>query len=78
MKRGTLVLPSLPGPPDEHFLRTFGFAGRLPAPFLTLYFRQLGACGFSVPQAICRACSDRYNDYIRAGGRGEMAGQLAE
>ena len=72
MKRGTLVCPSLPGPPEEHLLPTFIRAGRFPMPFLTLYFRQLAAWGFSVPQAVCQASLDRYNGDMVVGGRGEI------
>lgn len=76
MKRGTLVLPSLPGRPEEHLLPTFVRAGRFPTPFLTLYFRQLAAWGFSVPRAVSLACLDRYNGDMVVGGRGEiLAGQ---
>jgi len=76
MKRGTLVLPSLPRPPEEHLLPTFARAGRFRAPFLTLYCQQLGAWGFSVPQAVSTAYLDRYNGDMVVGGRGEiLAGQ---
>ncbi len=76
MKRGTLVLPSLPRPPEEHLLPTFARAGRFRAPFLTLYFQQLRAWGFSVPQAVSTAYLDRYNGDMVVGGRGEiLAGQ---
>jgi len=76
MKRGTLVLPALPRPPEELLLPTFARAGRFRAPFLTLYFQQLKAWGFSVPQAVSSACLDRYNGDMVVGGRGEiLAGQ---
>lgn len=76
MKRGTLVLPSLPRPPEKHLLPTFAPAGRFPAPFLALYFQQLSAWGFSVPRAVSLACLDRYNGDMVVGGRGEiLAGQ---
>ena len=64
--------PALPRPPEEHLLPTFSRAGRFPTPFLTLYFRQLAAWGFSVPRAVSLACLDRYNGDMVVGGRGEI------
>ena len=55
MKRGTLVMPLLPGPPEAHLLPTFSLAGRFELPFLTVYFRQLEAWGFSVPPMVSAA-----------------------
>ena len=79
MKRGTLVLPSLPGPPDEHLLPTFALAGRFPLPFLALYFQQLAAWGFAVPREVSSGSLDRYNGDMVVGGRGEiLAGQLVD
>jgi hypothetical protein len=39
---------------------------------LTLYFRQLTAWGFSVPQAVCLSSFDRYNGDMVVAGRGEI------
>jgi len=76
MKRGTLVLPSLTRPPEEHLLPTFARAGRFRPAFLTLYYQQLAAWGFSVPRSVSSAWLDRYNGDMVVGGRGEiLAGQ---
>jgi hypothetical protein len=72
MKRGTLVLPTPPGTPDEQLMPTFSRAGRFPTPFLPRCFRQLAAWGFAVPQAVCQASLDRYNGDMAVGGRGEI------
>ncbi|MFO0890447.1 MAG: formylmethanofuran dehydrogenase subunit C [Isosphaeraceae bacterium] len=72
MKRGTLVLPGLDRAPGEALLPSFAPAGRFPAPFLALYYRQLDAWGFAIPRAVSSALLDRYNGDLVVDGHGEV------
>jgi formylmethanofuran dehydrogenase subunit C len=72
MKRGTLVLPSLSLSTEATVLPTFVCAGRLPAPFLALYYAQLAAWGFAIPATVSSARLERYNGDMAVGGQGEI------
>lgn len=79
MKRGTLVLPGLDREPEDVLLPSFAAAGRFPAPFLKLYYRQLAAWGFAVSGAVSSALLDRYNGDRVGDGQGEiLAGQCRD
>ncbi|QEH37337.1 Formyltransferase/hydrolase complex Fhc subunit C [Aquisphaera giovannonii] len=72
MKRGSLILPDLDGQAEAFLVPTFAPAGRYPAPFLEIYYRQLEAWGFAIPRAISSRMLHRYNGDVLIGGRGEV------
>ena len=68
MKRGTLILPRLPGDPDALLLPTFAPAGRFRMPFLRLYTNQLNEWGFAVPRLVSSG-APRSLQWRSGGGR---------
>jgi formylmethanofuran dehydrogenase subunit C len=72
MKRGTLALFGLPDPSHPHLLPTFAPSGRFRPPFVTLYLRRLGQCGFPVPESAFSGMLDRYNGDLVERGQGEI------
>jgi formylmethanofuran dehydrogenase subunit C len=76
MKRGSLVLPNLRREPGSCLPPAFPHAGRFPAPFLAVYYRQLARWGFEIPREISSRVLDRYNGDVLIGGRGEVLAGL--
>jgi formylmethanofuran dehydrogenase subunit C len=72
MKRGTLVLPSLPAPASEVLLPSFARAGVVDTPLLKIYFRQLEEWSFPVSRAVSSALLERYNGDLVVKGQGEV------